>query len=637
MKHIYKKQRWLMQRQLTNPNFYVMLLADAALFAMAYVLSYLFRFEFNFNETDFQQIGAVLCWLIPLKLVVFFGFGLYRGMWRYTSVRDVRSLAHASLLSMLLGMAVILYAYRFQGFSRAVFLMDGVLTILLTGGIRLAIRSYYAKQLYRKDGRISLHAKKNPVRVLMIGAGDAGEKVLREIMDNPGVNLFPVGFLDDDSRKKGKAIHGVPILGSVEQITRIPVEYDEILIAIPSAKAVQMRRIVDLCDSTGRRVRTVPSIGELIDGRISMKAIREVRIEDIIGRDEVVLDQNKISAFLKGKRVLVTGGGGSIGAELVRQICRFGPESVAVIDFSEYNLFQIEIECQRRFKSIPFSFYLADIRDSAVMNRISESFAPHIIFHAAAYKHVPIQEIHPREAVINNVLGTRNLVEAALTVNAECFVLVSTDKAVRPTNVMGATKRVAELFVESINRRTSTRFIAVRFGNVLSSSGSAIPLFQEQIAKGGPITITHPDVTRYFMSIPEAAQLILQAGTMGLGGEIFILDMGEPVRIVDMARDLIRLHGLEPDRDIPIEFIGLRPGEKLYEELITVGEGIFGTSHNKIMVLRNNGSNPSDLLKEIEELILIARTGDSMAIKKKLRKIIPEYSPQIIDADTLRL
>jgi len=436
-----------------------------------------------------------------------------------------------------------------------------------------------------------------------------------------------VGFLDDNPRKQGQAIHGLPVLGAIDDIEEIRIPFDEILIAIPSARGDVMRRIVELCDRTGKRYCTIPKIGELIEGRISVNTIREVRLEDLVGRQEVRLDTESISRCLCGKRILVTGAGGSIGSELVRQISRFQPQVVGLLDFSELNLFQIEQEFQRRLRSLPTESFLTDIRDRDALKAVLERFRPHIVFHAAAYKHVPMQENHPREAVLNNVLGTRNLVDLALEMEVERFVLVSTDKAVRPTNVMGATKRVAELFVESMRERQVTLFVAVRFGNVFSSSGSVIPIFQEQIVQGGPVTVTHPEVTRYFMSIPEAAQLILQAGAMGEGGEIFILDMGEPIRIVGMARDLIRLHGLEPDKDILIEFIGLRPGEKLYEELITSGEGIVSTCHEKIMVLRGEKQDAAGLLAQIESLLAIARQGDSSAIRKKLRQIVPEYNP----------
>jgi len=441
--------------------------------------------------------------------------------------------------------------------------------------------------------------------------------------------MRPVGFLDDDQTKQGKMIHGVPVLGFIDDIDRLPESFDEILIATPSAKAEQMRRIVAACDRTGKRYRTMPGIGELIDGKVSVKAIREVTIEDILGREEVHLDQDAIRSYLEGRRILVTGAGGSIGSELVRQICRFKPSKLGILEFSEFNLFSLESECRRRFAWIPIKGYLADVRDRSVTCRVFADFRPEVVFHAAAYKHVPIQEEHPQEAVRNNVIGTRNVIDAAAEAKAERFVLVSTDKAVRPTSVMGTTKRVAEMMVECRNGKSATRFVAVRFGNVLGSSGSVVPTFQQQIAQGGPVTVTHPEVTRYFMTIPEAAQLILQAGAMGEGGEVFILDMGKPVRIADMARDMIRLHGFEPDRDIPIQYIGLRPGEKLYEELITEGEGIVPTSHEKIRVIRGRSCDGEKLDADIEALVAAAARADALAIKQKLAEIVSEYTPHL--------
>ncbi|MBW2596707.1 MAG: polysaccharide biosynthesis protein, partial [Deltaproteobacteria bacterium] len=347
-----------------------------------------------------------------------------------------------------------------------------------------------------------------------------------------------------------------------------------------------------------------------------------------LDREEVFLDNEAISRYLKQKRILITGAGGSIGAELVRQACRFNPSAVALLEMSELNLFRMEAECKQRFGFVDTPGYLVDIRRRGALEKVFQDFCPQIVFHAAAYKHVPLQELHPWEAVYNNVMGSQNLTEAAAKHKAERFVLVSTDKAVRPINVMGATKRLSEMLVESMGKRSSTNFLAVRFGNVIASSGSVSRTFQDQIARGGPVTVTHPEVTRYFMSISEAAQLILQAGAMGRGGETFILDMGKPVRILDMVHDLIRLNGLEPEVDIPIQFIGLRPGEKLYEELITEGEGIVPTDHEKILVLRGDGYNYESLNKKIDELLLVADTYDATAIKKKLKEIIPEYTPQ---------
>jgi len=622
-----------MKHLIRNKNFWTILVIDVALVCVSYLLAYVIRFEGDIPPEQMQLLLLTLPWIVPLKIAVFSWVGLYRGMWRYTSIADLINIITSTVINTGVIALSLVLVRRFEGFSRSVLVLDALLTLVLVGGIRLLIRVYIQRTIPASFFSSAYSPFFNPghekrKRLLIVGAGDAAEKMLREILDNPRVKYRPVGFLDDNPRKQGQAIHGVPVLGAIDDIEEIPIPFDEILIAIPSARGDMMRRIVELCDRTGKRYCTIPKIGELIEGRISVNAIREVRLEDLVGRQEVRLDTESISCCLCGKRILVTGAGGSIGSELVRQISRFQPQVVGLLDFSELNLFQIEQEFQRRLRSLSTESFLTDIRDRGALKAVLERFRPHIVFHAAAYKHVPMQENHPREAVLNNVLGTRNLVDLALEMEVERFVLVSTDKAVRPTNVMGATKRVAELFVESMHERQVTRFVAVRFGNVFSSSGSVIPIFQEQIVQGGPVTVTHPEVTRYFMSIPEAAQLILQAGAMGEGGEIFILDMGEPIRIFDMARDLIRLHGLEPGKDILIEFTGLRPGEKLYEELITSGEGIVSTCHEKIMVLRGEKQDAAGLLAQIESLLAIARQGNREAIKKKLQEIVPEYQPQ---------
>jgi len=622
-----------MKHLLRNRNFWIIFVIDVGLVCASYVLAYIIRFEGDIPSEQMALLLQTLPWIVLLKIAVFAWIGLYRGMWRYTSIADLINIITATVICAgAISLALVLVR-RFEGFSRSVLILDALITLMLIGGIRLLIRVYIQRTVPASFFNPAYFPFFNPdrekrTRLLIVGAGDAAEKMLREIQDNPRVKYRPVGFLDDNPRKQGQAIHGIPVLGAIDDIGELPIQFDEILIAIPSARGDVMRRIVEICDRTGKRYRTIPKIGELIEGRITANTIREVRLEDLVGRQEVHLDPEKISRFLCGKRILVTGAGGSIGSELVRQISRFQPAVVGLLDFSELNLFQVEQEFQLRLRSLPTEIFLTDIRDRDALQRVLESFKPHIIFHAAAYKHVPMQENHPWEAVLNNVLGTRNLVDLALETEVERFVLVSTDKAVRPTNVMGATKRVAELFVESMNGQQVTRFVAVRFGNVFSSSGSAVPIFQEQIARGGPVTVTHPDVRRYFMSIPEAAQLILQAGAMGEGGEIFILDMGDPIRIVDMVTDLIRLNGLEPGKDIAIEFTGLRPGEKLYEELITSGEGIVPTGHEKIMVLRGKTHDAAALLAQIETLLAIARQGNRETIKKKLQEIVPEYQPQ---------
>jgi FlaA1/EpsC-like NDP-sugar epimerase len=616
-----------MKKLILNRNFYYMLIIDGVLVGVSYVCAYLLRYDGHLPADEWQRIIHILPYLVVMKLAFFALFGLYRGMWRYTSLRDMKSVLKAAAVSSLIMVLAVLYIYHFQGYSRAAFILDWLLTILFVGGVRIGARLLLTNNI----ASFWMLAKKRTMdkRMLIIGAGAAGEKAVREIIENPVLKLKPIGFLDDDHQKQGKAIHGVLILGAVNEIGQLREDFDEILIAIPSAKGEQMRRIVSFCEETGKRFRTMPSIGELIDGKVSVKALREVRIEDILGREEVHLEKELLRSSYNNKHILITGAGGSIGSELVRQVCQYRPGALGLLDSSEFNLFQVDMMCRQHFPDVHINTYLTDIRDLRAVRQTMGVFKPEVIFHAAAYKHVPLQEIHPRETVFNNIVGTRNLALTATESGVEHFVLVSTDKAVRPTNVMGAAKRVAEMYLTALNDQSQTRFISVRFGNVLGSSGSVIPIFQQQISQGKPVTVTHPEVTRYFMSIPEAAQLILQAGAMGQGGEVFILDMGKPVKIVDMARDVIRLHGFEPDRDIPIEYIGLRSGEKLYEELITVGEGIMPTSHQKIKVIQGNHGDVKIISAMIDELVAVADTFDAEAIKQELQKIVPEFSPFI--------
>ena len=613
-----------------------MLIGDAFLFAAALILAYLFRFEFDLAPVYAQQVRFLLIPLIILKISIFFLFGLYKGMWRYTSIHDFWRLLQASVTSSLLIMAFILIAYRFEGYSRAVFLMDGGMTFLLTGGLRMAIRTFFTMQ--ERNGQDPATRVTHRKQILIVGAGSAGEKILREIIENDHLNYRVVGFLDDDPRKQGRSIHGIPILGTLPETPRIVEKHgiSEILIAIPSATGDQIRRIVNACKACGVSYKTLPGIGEIIDGRVSIKALRDVNYEDLLGRSPVQLDMGEIQGYLDGKTVLITGCGGSIGSELCRQIVRFRPQRLILVDASEANLFHIALELRNEIRFEQCEAVLGLVQDERLMTALFQKYRPHVVFHAAAYKHVPMLEKNPWEAVFNNIIGSRIVMEMARRHGAERFVLVSTDKAVRPTNVMGTSKRVAELLLRNF-QDTGGRFMSVRFGNVVGSSGSVIPIFRHQIEQGGPVTVTHPEVTRFFMTIPEAAQLILQAGAMGEGGEIFILKMGTPVKIADMARDLIRLSGREPDRDVKIVYTGLREGEKLYEELITVGEGIVPTGHEKIMVLRANGLNGSPASRQDASILLDAQLAglyeaanrlDGAAIRKKLQEIVPEYLPQ---------
>ena len=626
-----------MKKLLISKNLFVLILADIVLLTIAYFLAYIVRFEAHVGANELLVIKQTIVPILLCKLAVFYFFNLYRGMWRYTSIVDLLNVIKAVLVSSAIIITVILMLSRFQGFSRSIFIIDAVFSLILIAGIRLVIRLLLSTTTFslNKNGINSNKHKK----MIIIGAGDAGEKVVREIYDNPKMKCRVVGFVDDDKNKAGKQIHGIKVLGRIDELKNVVKKegVDEILIAAPSAVGKDMRRIVEICDATKIPYKTLPGMGEIIDGKVSIKTIRDVAYKDLLGRPPVQLENDKISDFLKDKCVLVTGAGGSIGSELCRQICKYGPSLVVLFDAGESNLYSIQMELKHVVTYLKYRAVLGRIQDKALVDDVFRKYRPDVVFHAAAYKHVPLVERNPWEAVYSNIVGTNTLVEEAIAHKVDRFVLVSTDKAVRPTNVMGASKRVAEKIVHA-HKSGQTKFMAVRFGNVIGSSGSVIPLYRHQIKKGGPVTVTHPEITRFFMTIEESAQLILQAFTMGEGGEIFILEMGTPVKIVDMARDLIRLSGKEPDTDIEIKFIGLRPGEKLYEELITEGEGIVKTGHEKILVLRNGvqsgepniqNSQHNDLNcldEKIKELKALADAHDAKGIKVKLKKIVPEYT-----------
>jgi FlaA1/EpsC-like NDP-sugar epimerase len=619
-----------MKHLVRNRHFWMILILDLGLLYFAYSFSYYIRFEGEIPTEHAVSFERTVWLIIPFKIACFIFFGLYRGMWRYMSIPDLFNLIKATLVSSTGIVLAILFIHQFQGFARSIFMIDAALTVLFIGGVRLLIRVFLT-QGGPANGKFPtslLSGKKSEFkRMLIVGAGDAGEKMLRELRDNPKLDYHIVGFLDDDPRKMGMRIHGVPILGNVDGLARLVKkhEIDEILIAISSASGKEMRRIVERCKATGIKFKTIPGIGELIDGRVSIKTIRDVAYEDLMGRKPVRMDMKKIEEYIRDQAILVTGAGGSIGSELSRQIARFGPSHLILLDCAENNLFQVEMEFSRDYPRVKYIPILGNILNSTLLNNIFQAHHPRVVFHAAAYKHVPMMELNPWEAVHNNIQGTQRLLEASRHYGAERFVFVSTDKAVRPTNVMGASKRVGELLTQAYSKDNHGRFMSVRFGNVIGSSGSVIPLFQDQIKKGGPVTVTHPEVTRFFMTIPEAAQLILQAGAMGEGGEICILDMGTPIKIVDLAKDLIRLSGFEPGRDIEIQFTGLRPGEKLYEELITEGEGIVTTPHEKILVLRGNSIQRDAFRSEISDLCNLATKQDARKIKEMLKEIVPEY------------
>ena len=640
-----------MTSQFRKLNFWFVLGVDLLLLVAAHLLAYLIRFDGVIPLEQRANIPAVLAFLLSVKLVLFHLFGVYRGMWRYTSLADLLNILKACVVAGFITLGGILLLNRFEGFSRSVFILDGLLTFVFIAGfrvsLRLACQSAFCLPFLGEDTSRRQRRK----RLLIIGAGDAAEKLTREINDNKGLPYMVAGFLDDQAAKIGQEIHGIPVFGPIADLAEyaFKTKAQEVLIAIPSASRDQMQRIVELCRSCEIPFKTLPGLGELISDKVSIKAIRDVSFKDLLGRPTVRLELEEIGGILAGRSVLVTGAGGSIGSELCRQIVRFRPATLILMDAGEENLYQIEMELLHEHGFSNYVAVLGKVQDKELLASLFAYYRPTVVFHAAAYKHVPLVEENPWEGVYNNIFASKRLMEVSVEYGVDRFILVSTDKAVRPTNVMGASKRMTEILMQgfcglaasgqqpanSDQQSTSsgrgpkrTRFMAVRFGNVLGSSGSVIPLFRRQIEMGGPVTVTHPDMTRYFMSIEEASQLILQAATMGEGGEIFILEMGTPVRIGQMARDLIRLCGKEPDTEIEIVYTGLRPGEKMYEELITEGEGIVATTHEKIMVLRGQCASLADLHEPLDRLKDCARRHDAKGIRAELKKVIPEYTPQ---------
>ena len=633
-----------MLNQIRNPHFYIVLIGDLVLFSLSLVGAYLMRFEFRLEADSVEQLYLLLPLFVPLKALIFFLMDVYRGMFRYVSLSDILRVFRATLVSSLVIIFIILTAFRFQGFSRAVFILDAGLTFFLIGGFRSVIRiafQHYEKGKINGYMPMNMISSKDDIPIIIVGAGNTGEKILREINDNPRLKYYVAGYVDDDRTKKMRSIHGVPILGKIKELPRLADKYQaqEILLAIPSATGDQMRRIVGICDETGLPYKTLPGLGEIIDGKVSIKALRDVNYRDLLRREPVKLDIPEIEEYIKERRILVTGAGGSIGSELCRQIVRFMPSELILFDTSEPNLYSIQMELKHRVGFLKYTTILGAVQDQNLVDQTLRKYNPDVILHAAAYKHVPILERNPWQAVTNNIIGTKTILEKAVEHKIKHFILVSTDKAVRPTNVMGASKRVCELLLNAYKGNITT-MMSVRFGNVVGSAGSVVPLFREQIARGGPVTVTHPEVTRFFMTIPEASQLILQAAVLGTGGEIFVLEMGTSVKIVDMARDLIRLSGKDPDKDIEIEFTGLRQGEKLYEELITEGEDVVPTDHEKIMVLKSNDgyNGHADqagyrqwLFSKIDDLAYYAKNHDACGIKEKLTEIVPEYTMQDSD------
>jgi len=617
-------------RLLANKNLYLMLLGESGLFALALVMSFLLRFEFDIPADFFRQMAGLLPVAVGLKVAFFWACGLYRGMWRYTGLADLWKIGRAVFMAEVALIIYVAFTSHFQGHPRSVFILDPLLAFVFACGARVMIRSLYETSAQPKDWLVALLPERfcapaSGVRALIVGADADGARIAKEILDVRDSGLHLVGFVDDDQARIGRNIHGLPVYGPLAALVGVArmTRAEEILVSAGQAGG-HLREIVDACESAQLGIKKLPALADIASGKVSVKALRDVRYEDLLGREEVHLDEAGIKGYLADNVVLVTGAGGSIGSELCRQIIRFGPRLLVLFDAGEENLYSIEMELLHQHGFTRYVTVLGQVQDAALVDAVFAARQPHVVFHAAAYKHVPMLECNPWQAVTNNIVGSRTVMEASVRHGAGRFVLVSTDKAVRPTNVMGASKRVAELLMHGFQGRGTT-FMAVRFGNVLGSSGSVIPLFRSQIERGGPVTVTHPEVTRYFMTIPEAAQLIVQAGALGRGGELFVLKMGQPVRIADLARDLIILSGKDP-AEIEIRFTGLRPGEKLYEELITAGEGVLETGHEKIMVLRS-GAGAKEQPESLEALLAVTRCFDACGVKWALKRLVPEYEP----------
>ncbi len=585
-------------------------------------VAWLFAIWLRFNLEDIPLLSLkaalyALLVLIPVQALVYKHFGLYRGIWRFASMPDLMRVIKAAIVGTSISVIVLFMLTRLEDIPRSAPILHAILLIIFLAGPRFIYR-------WLKDYNSYSSVQNN---VLIIGAGSAGEMLARDLLKDSTKSHAPVGFLDDNRNLLGKEIHGVRVLGNSRSLARVCKENNItiIMLATPGASSKQMRRIVRACSKVGIPFRTLPRLADLVSGQSVLQELREVSINDLLGRDQITLDKSKIKLSIKNKIVLVSGAGGSIGSELVRQICSYSPSKVILFDNSEYSLYKIEKEIALNFPNQNIEARLLDVTDSVAIRSLLRYCKPYVIFHAAAYKHVPMLESQVRVALKNNVIGTRVLAEEASAIGVEEFVLVSTDKAVNPTNIMGSSKRIAELICQTLNQKSKTKFITVRFGNVLDSTGSVVPLFREQIKQGGPVTVTDPEITRYFMTIPEACQLIMQAFVIGDGGEIFVLDMGEPLKIVELARQMIVLSGKKIDIDISIEFIGLRPGEKMFEELYHVDETSIKTSHKKITVAYSREISLEWLNRELDKIQESINSNDSASIKVSIEKLVPEY------------
>ncbi len=609
----------------------LIVLAHITAFAASLMLSFLVVQNMQFRREWLEIYPALLLFFLIVKLPIFGLFKQYRGWWRYVGISDLRSILLASLTST----SIIVVSWFAAGWNDAirvslpagmerpaegVCVADVFATVFILGALRIVIRLHFEGTA--QAGRLK--------RFLIVGAGNAGESLLREIQRMTTAQYDVVGFIDDDPAKRGTHIHGMSVLGTVEQLPKICNErkIEEIAIAMPAASHQQLRRVVQVCEGTAIRFSTVPSLTDIASGKLRVSQIRKVEINDLLGkfgREVVELDLDLMEAFARDKVILVTGAGGSIGSEMCRQLCNFNPKLLLLLEQAENPLFYIERELRRQFPSVDVKTLICNITDKVRVDEVFAKYRPQVVIHAAAHKHVPLMEVNACEAIKNNVVGTQIVADAADNCGTTNFVMISTDKAVNPTSIMGSSKRIAEMYIQDLSRTSKTHFVTVRFGNVLGSDGSVVPIFKKQIAEGGPVTITHPEMKRYFMTIPEASQLVLQAATMGKGGEIFVLDMGEPVKIVDLARELITLSGFKPGEDIEMKFTGPRAGEKLFEELSIEGEDMQRTRHPKIGIWKNIPVDRDKLRAGINELATIAKADTHSGIADKIKELVPEY------------
>lgn len=599
---------------------------DVIWIPLALTLSYWLRFNLESIPRQFHPSLFGLVWVaLPLQGGLFWYFGLYKGLWRFASVPDLVRIIKASCMGSLLLIGACALVTRLEGVPRSIFFLY---PLLLVTGLSLSRISYR----WYKDQSFTLR-RKSGLRTLIVGAGRAGEMLVRDLKHRE--EYQPIAFVDDNVELHKREIHGIVVAGSIDQMSAIVDMFDveSILIAIPSADKKLLRRIVDICNHINIPYSTLPSVFEIAKGEVSVETLRPVTVEDLLGREEITMNHAAVSGYLNGKVVLVTGGGGSIGSELCRQIGAMVPAKLIVFENGEFNLYSIEQELLQIFPDLSVEVILGDIKDADRVTWVFSTFLPDVVFHAAAYKHVPMLEGNPAEGVRNNVFGTRLVADASDYYKVERFILISTDKAVNPTNIMGTTKRIGELYCQNFNERSDTCFVTTRFGNVLGSAGSVVPLFEKQINSGGPVTVTHPEITRYFMTIPESVSLILQAGSMGTGGEIFVLNMGEPVLIEDLAKQMIQLSGLRVGEDIEIIYTGLRPGEKLFEELLHEGEVLSDTSHEMLFLARSRQVEWQDLLTLLEALSEAAVSRNVQQMTDIMHDIVPEFHRQVVRND----